>query len=220
MDPMGTWSNLSFPLVLIFDILLLHFGNICCALPTAHPESNKLRHESSQVLEVGMVTLWNSLEQKSFFINKNPNGRDTFRVLWSQQISPTPQKKHKTNPQRKISVLASLEPPLKKKKNIKTPVKMDHTSTGVFFLVTLWVEIFQPKPTLLAMANQRNGILSWKMHSEWSMHLHGFMDKMDGNVGCSRDHRNHAMSWQHANVKWSVIMIWNIYLLIFHKTDP
>ncbi len=133
MDPMGTWSNLSFPLVLIFDILLLHFGNICCALPTAHPESNKLRHESSQVLEVGMVTLWNSLEQKSFFINKNPNGRDTFRVLWSQQISPTPQKKHKTNPQRKISVLASLEPPLQKKKHKNARKNGPHLDRGIFF---------------------------------------------------------------------------------------
>ena len=129
---MGTWSNHPFVLVLIFDILLLHFGNICCTLPTAHPErlagdgdfvifSNKNpdKNQNSHITSKGCLFIpWMS----SFHLVDNIRSTDEFGKVLRLKL-------HLRGPNnikipRKIVVLASLQPSPPSQKNVKKPMEI------------------------------------------------------------------------------------------------
>ena len=128
-------ESVFFPLVLIFDILLLHFGNICCALPTAHPESNMLRHESSQVLEVGigMVTLWNSLKNKSRFLSTKILMDVTNFEFYDPNKSHQHQKKTQNKSPTKNQCFCQPWTPPPKKKCKNTRKNGPHLDRGILF---------------------------------------------------------------------------------------
>ena len=130
---MGTWSNHPFFLVLIFDILLLHFGNICCTLPTAHPErlagdgdfvkfSNKNpdKNQNSHITSKGCLFIPRGClfsSQIQYPINWRPIWESSTTQITSPSPN-TPKKRYKDTP-RKIVVLASLQPSPPSQKNVK-----------------------------------------------------------------------------------------------------